>query len=216
GDGGREKSRSSARHLWTRALRWLFKQERPRAPCYEASWLEAPRADPFRHELESAHGRIAQLEAENERLADEVKALRESRVETAPERDPRPAHRSPETPRCPMCGATSLTPPTRFTDSDSHTNQVVFLLPHAPRTLFGGLQTATFSVTRARVCLECGVVIPLLSAQTLGASPLADGRARREGVANKRKPAPGCTSPKRGSRRPARYVGRLRASVTSR
>jgi hypothetical protein len=65
-------------------------------------------------------------------------------------------------PRCASCGATQVTPPTRF-DLSSPVNAAVTFRPRAGKSLFGLAVMESFGVDRARICLACGHVMLALS-----------------------------------------------------
>ncbi len=83
-------------------------------------------------------------------------------------------YRAPDTtPRCPLCGATDLTPVTRF-DHSADGSPVMIFTPRGAQPGFLGVRpTIQFPVDRACACLSCGHVM-------LGFSPeqLADLRAK--------------------------------------
>ena len=68
-------------------------------------------------------------------------------------------YRSPDaTPRCTACGNSQLTPETKFDTSEGLAN-VYFRHRDAKPDFFGSVESATFAVDRARVCLDCGHVM---------------------------------------------------------
>lgn len=69
------------------------------------------------------------------------------------------AYSSPDqTPLCCSCGSASLTPSTKF-DTSEGLAQVYFQDPTVEPSFFGGGGTRTFSIDRARVCLDCGHIM---------------------------------------------------------
>jgi hypothetical protein len=69
------------------------------------------------------------------------------------------AYRSPDqTPLCCSCGSASLTPSTKFDTSEGFA-QLYFHDPTIEPSFFGGGGMRTFSIDRARVCLDCGHIM---------------------------------------------------------
>lgn len=96
-------------------------------------------------------------------------------------------YRSPaQTTRCCSCGSALLTPSTKFDTIDGRP-QIYFHDPTIEPSFWVGDGTRTFSVDRARVCLDCGHIMLSFSKEKLeelrGAiaslKPLAAESARR-------------------------------------
>lgn len=78
-------------------------------------------------------------------------------------------YRAPDhSPRCPMCGQSNLTPPTRLLSGESQSGSDTRLSfdVRGPTDRFA-LEQASFILKRGSVCLDCGHVTLSLSAEDL-------------------------------------------------